>query len=80
VPLRAAAIQFPLAHPVVRSVLTGPISPAEAHGSLDAYAHEIPAEMWRELHAEHLIVEGAPTPGGPAAGTATLAATPEEAP
>ena len=62
VPLRAAAIQFPLAHPLVRSVLTGPISPEQAQGSLDAYAYEIPTALWQELRAEHLLVEGVPTP------------------
>jgi D-threo-aldose 1-dehydrogenase len=62
VPLRAAAIQFPLAHPAVRSVLTGPISALEARESLDAYAREIPAELWQDLRDEHLLADGAPTP------------------
>jgi D-threo-aldose 1-dehydrogenase len=64
VPLRAAAIQFPLAHPAVRSVLTGPISAAEARESLDAYAREIPAALWQDLRADQLLADGAPTPGG----------------
>jgi D-threo-aldose 1-dehydrogenase len=63
VPLRAAAIQFPLAHPAVRSVLTGPISAAEARESLEAYAHAIPDALWQDLRAEQLLTDGAPTPG-----------------
>jgi D-threo-aldose 1-dehydrogenase len=64
VPLRAAAIQFPLAHPTVRSVLSGPITAAEARDSISAYERTIPAALWHELRAEGLIAEAAPTPDG----------------
>jgi D-threo-aldose 1-dehydrogenase len=63
VPLRAAAMQFPLAHETVRAVLSGPISADEARESLRAYDLAIPAALWEELRAEGLIAEGAPTPG-----------------
>lgn len=63
VPLRAAAMQFPLAHPTVRSVISGPISADEARESLRAYDLAIPAALWDDLRAEGLIAEGAPTPG-----------------
>jgi D-threo-aldose 1-dehydrogenase len=64
VPLRAAAIQFPLAHDAVRSVLSGPVTPDEARDSLDAFEHRIPEALWDELRGEGLIAEGAPTPKG----------------
>jgi D-threo-aldose 1-dehydrogenase len=63
VPLRAAAMQFPLAHRTVRSVLSGPISADEARESLRAYDFAIPAALWEDLRAEGLIAYGAPTPG-----------------
>lgn len=61
-PLRAAAMQFPLAHPTVRSVLSGPITADEARDSLSSYTRTIPAALWQELRAEGLIAEEAPTP------------------
>jgi len=67
VPLRAAAIQFPLAHPVVRAVLSGPVTPAEARDSLRSYERSIPDGLWRDLRAEGLIAPGAPTPDQPPA-------------
>jgi D-threo-aldose 1-dehydrogenase len=67
VALRAAAMQFPLAHPTVRSVLSGPISAAEARESLSSYTRTIPAALWQELRAEGLISEDAPTPDAGAA-------------
>jgi D-threo-aldose 1-dehydrogenase len=75
VPLRAAAIQFPLAHDVVRSVLSGPVAPAEARDSLEAYDHPIPEALWQELRAEGLIAGGAPTPAGRAPHEATTEVT-----
>ncbi len=62
VPLRAAAIQFPLAHPAVASIAAGVRNPAH----LDEYPTfmrvEIDAELWDDLRAEGLIREDAPTP------------------
>src|SRR5207244_12778137 len=64
VPLRAAAIQFPLAHPAVRSLIAG----VRRIDHLDEYpelmAHPIPADLWSELRAEGLIDPAAPVPGG----------------
>jgi D-threo-aldose 1-dehydrogenase len=62
VPLRAAAIQFPLAHPAV----TGLIAGVRRIDHLDDYPAamrlEIPPAVWDELRHEGLIADGAPTP------------------
>ena len=63
VPLYAAAMQFPLAHPAITAVLTGAIAPAELDANLDALRLPIPAALWAELRAEGLLREDAPTPG-----------------
>ncbi len=62
VPLIAAALQFPLGHPVVASVIPGPNSPAQVRSNLQAMRHPIPADLWAELKAEKLIDPTAPTP------------------
>lgn len=62
VPLIAAALQFPLGHPVVASVIPGPNSPAQVRSNLQAMRHPIPADLWAELKAEQLIDPAAPTP------------------
>jgi D-threo-aldose 1-dehydrogenase len=67
VPLRAAAVQFPLAHPAIRSLIAG----VRRIDHLDEYpelmAHPIPADLWSELRAEGLIDPVAPVPDGAAA-------------
>jgi D-threo-aldose 1-dehydrogenase len=62
VPLAAAALQFSLAHPAVASVIPGPITPAQVQRNLAGIRHPIPPDLWRELKAERLIREDAPTP------------------
>lgn len=49
VPLVAAAIQFPLRHAAITTVLVGPRSPAELDESVDALAVAVPDEVWAEL-------------------------------
>jgi D-threo-aldose 1-dehydrogenase len=51
VPLAAAALQFPLRHPAVASVLLGPRSPAQLAQSLDLLDVPIPDGLWAELAA-----------------------------
>jgi len=63
VPLKAAAIQFPLGHPAVVSVLVGSRSVAEAEENAAMLAFPIPAELWAELRAEGLLGPHVPTPG-----------------
>ena len=62
VPLKAAAVQFPLSHPAVASIAAG----VRRVDHLDEYpAHyrlPIPADLWAELRAEGLIPPHAPVP------------------
>jgi D-threo-aldose 1-dehydrogenase len=61
VPLKAAALQFPLAHPSVACVLIGARSGAEALGNDALFRRQIPESLWQELKAEGLIAADAPT-------------------
>jgi D-threo-aldose 1-dehydrogenase len=51
VPLKAAALQFPLRHPAVACVLTGARSEAELTESLALLDVEVPEALWAELDA-----------------------------
>ena len=62
VPMRAAALQFLLAHPAVASVIPGAATPAEVADNARMMTLPIPADLWRELQHERLLQEGAPTP------------------
>jgi len=62
VPLRAAALQFAAAHPVVASVLVGARTPQEVDDALAIAALAIPAELWTELKRRGLVREDAPVP------------------
>jgi D-threo-aldose 1-dehydrogenase len=60
VPLPAAALQFPLAHRVVASVIPGLDSPERVNQTIALYRHKIPAALWQELRHEKLIRTDAP--------------------
>lgn len=64
VPLPAAALQFPLAHPVVASVIPGPRNADEFAGIVGWTRTTIPAGFWQKLEAEGLVEFGAPVPVG----------------
>jgi len=64
VDLRAAALQFVLAHPLVVSVIPGAISQKEAQENADLLDVAIPASLWRELKDRAMIHADAPTPAG----------------
>ena len=66
VPLPAAALQFPLAHPRVSTVLMGFRSITELDDDLRWLQTPIPADLWNELRHERLIREDAPVPNGDA--------------
>jgi len=58
----AAAVQFPLAHPAVATVVAG-MRTADEVASAVARAHAaIPAALWADLRSAGLIASGAPTP------------------
>lgn len=63
VSLQAAALQFPLAHPAVASVVSGAKRPGQVADNVRALAEAIPATFWAELRAEGLIDRNAPVPG-----------------
>ncbi|HVS56569.1 MAG TPA: aldo/keto reductase [Casimicrobiaceae bacterium] len=62
VPLRAAAIQFPLGHPAVQAVVIGCRSAAQLEDSIRMFETPVPADLWNELKSERLLAEGVPTP------------------
>jgi D-threo-aldose 1-dehydrogenase len=66
VPLRAAALQFPRAHPAVACVLVGARSAAELEDNLAHARHPIPRAYWEGLRARGLVEPAAPLPGDPA--------------
>lgn len=55
VPLIAAALQFPLRHPAVTSVLTGPRTFAELQSNANDFDRALPADIWAELEDANLI-------------------------
>lgn len=57
VTLPAVAIQFPLAHPAVATVLTGSRSLAELEVNLEAFEAKIPSDLWEDLAETGLLVE-----------------------
>ena len=62
VPLKAAAIQFPLGHPAVTCVVVGCRSVAQLDESIAMFELEIPPSMWQELKHEGLLSPEVPTP------------------
>ncbi|MGH3016553.1 MAG: aldo/keto reductase [Gaiellaceae bacterium] len=55
VELPAAALQFPLREPVVRSIALGATEPAHIEQNVARIAEPIPAALWEELAAEGLL-------------------------
>jgi D-threo-aldose 1-dehydrogenase len=55
VPLRAAAIQFPLTHPAVASVLVGARSPAEVEDAVRMSRVPVKPVLWADLRAAGLL-------------------------
>jgi D-threo-aldose 1-dehydrogenase len=55
VPLIAAALQFPLRHPAVTSVLTGPRTGAELRSNAKDFDLALPEGIWKELEDAKLI-------------------------
>jgi D-threo-aldose 1-dehydrogenase len=60
--LKAAALQFPLAHPAVISVIPGGARPAEALDNIAMASVSIPKGFWASLKAQELIDPNAPVP------------------
>jgi len=62
VPLPTAALQFPLAHPVIASIIPGALAAAEVAENAARLRHPIPPALWAELRHEGLLATTAPTP------------------
>ncbi len=62
VAIEAAALQFPLAHPAVASVIPGARTAAEAEANLAHLWASVPLSLWDALEAEGLIRSDAPVP------------------
>ena len=62
VPLAAAALQFPYAHPAVATVLTGARSAEELRENAASFELPIPAALWSALRDEGLLDARAPAP------------------
>jgi D-threo-aldose 1-dehydrogenase len=63
VSVRAAAIQFPLAHPAVTGLIAGVRTAAHLDDYPAALRLQVPPALWADLRAEGLLPADAPTPG-----------------
>ncbi|TWI69737.1 D-threo-aldose 1-dehydrogenase [Pseudoduganella lurida] len=62
VPLPAAALQFPMAHPAVVSCIPGAQNPEQLRQNAAWFAAPIPADVWQALARDGLIDPHAPLP------------------
>jgi len=62
VPLEAAALQFPLAHPAVVSVLSGMRSAAQVRQNVDWFEQPLPGALWTALRERGLVDPASPCP------------------
>lgn len=62
VDIRAAALQFSLAHPAVAAVIPGASQPSRIAENLALVDAEIPAAFWQALRARGLVAVDAPLP------------------
>lgn len=62
VALPAAALQFPLAHPAVASIIPGAVHASQVTQNVDLLQTPIPQAFWSDLKGEGLIHADAPTP------------------
>lgn len=62
VTLAAAALQFPLAHPAVASVIPGLGNEKRVHKTVELFNQVIPNQFWQDLKTAGLIAQHAPTP------------------
>lgn len=62
IPLEAAALQFPLGHPAVVSVLSGMRSPAQVRQNVRWFEQPVPDALWTALRERGLLEADAPCP------------------
>ena len=61
-PLIAAALQFVLGHPSVKTVIPGAVSASEVQSNIALFERDIPAALWSDLRSQGLIRADAPLP------------------
>ena len=61
-PLIAAALQFVLGHPAVKTVVPGAVNAVEVQANVALMERTIPAQLWSDLRTEGLIRPDAPLP------------------
>ncbi|MFE4973688.1 aldo/keto reductase [Kitasatospora sp. NPDC056651] len=64
VSVKAAALQFSLAHPVSAAVIPGATKPSRIAEDIAALNEDVPAAFWTELRASGLVSPAAPLPAG----------------
>ncbi len=62
VPLKAAALQFPLGHSQVVSIIPGSLTPEQVRENFEMLSYPIPKDYWLELREENLLRNDAPIP------------------
>ncbi len=62
VSLTGAALQFPLAHPAVSSIIPGAVNADQIRQNIALVETPIPDAFWTELKNKNLLVNDAPTP------------------
>ena len=60
VPMQAAALQFPLRHPAVSTVIAGAATPGEVAANVEFMNFPIPSALWSHLRSEGHIDDGVP--------------------
>jgi D-threo-aldose 1-dehydrogenase len=78
VPTAAAALRFPLGHPAVTTVLTGPETAAQLRQNARWARWPVPPGLWTDLVEAGLLTATAPVPTGPGA-PGTLGGSPAPA-
>jgi D-threo-aldose 1-dehydrogenase len=64
VSMKAAGLQFSLAHPAVAAVIPGASRPERIAEDSAALAERVPADFWHDVRAAGLVHPEAPLPGG----------------
>lgn len=62
IPLAAAALQFPLAHPQIAAIIPGLADKSQVDRALACLAQDIPDSFWKSLQSDGLIHSSAPLP------------------
>ncbi|MGW5449272.1 aldo/keto reductase [Streptomyces asiaticus] len=62
--IKAAALQFSLAHPVAAAVIPGATRPSHVAEDVAALNETVPAAFWHDLRAAGLVSPAAPLPNG----------------